>query len=98
DRVVHPHDLAPLSQFLGRYLPAGQGEFEHTTVCLYTCTPSTDFVIDHVQGDRRVWVAGGLSGHGFKFAPALGELLAEAVLSGEAPPPLLAFARERHTS
>lgn len=96
DRMVHPGDLAPLRDFLARYVPTAVGEFVHATVCLYTCTPSTDFVIDHVQGDRRVWVAGGFSGHGFKFAPALGELLAEAVLSGEAPAPLQAFARARH--
>ncbi|MDC0675847.1 N-methyl-L-tryptophan oxidase [Nannocystis radixulma] len=96
DRSIHPADLAPLAGFLDAYLPAGRGEFVHATVCLYTCTPSTDFVIDHVPGDRRVWVAGGFSGHGFKFAPAIGELVAEAVVTGEAPEALRAFARARH--
>lgn len=96
DRAIHAGDLAPLSRFLSEYLPAARGEFVHATTCLYTCTPSTDFVIDHVQGDRRVWVAGGFSGHGFKFAPAIGELVAEAVVSGDAPAPLRAFARARH--
>lgn len=96
DRTVHAEDLAPLAAFLERYLPAARGEFVHAAVCLYTCTPSTDFVIDHVPGDRRVWVAGGFSGHGFKFAPALGELLAEAVLTGDAPEPLRVFSRTRH--
>lgn len=96
DRTVHAGDLAPLTRFLAEFLPAGRGEFVHAAVCLYTSTPSTDFVIDHVQGDRRVWVAGGFSGHGFKFAPAVGELLAEAVLTGDTPAPLLPFARARH--
>lgn len=98
DRAVHPEDLAPLAGFLDRYLPAGRGEFVHATVCLYTCTPSCDFLIDHVPGDRRIWVAGGFSGHGFKFAPALGEQIAAAVLSGEAPAPLRPFARARHAA
>jgi glycine/D-amino acid oxidase-like deaminating enzyme len=96
ERTVHAGDLAPLTEFLTRYLPAARGEFVRAAVCLYTCTPSSDFVIDHVQGDRRVWVAGGFSGHGFKFAPALGELLAEAVETGDAPAPLRVFARARH--
>jgi sarcosine oxidase len=96
DRAIHPADLAPLDAFLAEYLPAGRGEFVHAAVCLYTCTPSTDFAIDHAPGDRRVWVAGGFSGHGFKFAPAIGELVAEAVVTGEAPEALRAFARARH--
>ncbi|MFY0539736.1 FAD-dependent oxidoreductase [Nannocystis pusilla] len=96
DRAIHPADLAPLDAFLAEYLPAGRGEFVHAAVCLYTCTPSTDFVIDHVPGDRRVWVAGGFSGHGFKFAPAIGELVADAVITGSAPEALRAFARARH--
>lgn len=96
DRAVHPADLTPLAEFIARYLPAARGEFVHAAVCLYTCTPSWDFVIDHVPGDSRAWVAGGFSGHGFKFAPAIGELVAEAILTGEAPAALRPFARARH--
>jgi monomeric sarcosine oxidase len=96
DRTIRADDLAPLAGFLARHLPQGRGEFVHACVCLYTCTPSWDFVIDHVRGDSRVWVAGGFSGHGFKFAPAIGEAVAEAVLTGVAPPAVQAFARARH--
>lgn len=96
DRAVHPADLTPLAAFLERYLPAARGDFVHAAVCLYTCTPSWDFVIDHVPGDSRAWVAGGFSGHGFKFAPAIGELLAAAIVSGEVPAALRPFARSRH--
>ena len=96
DRAVHPADLTPLAAFLERHLPAARGEFVHAAVCLYTCTPSWDFAIDHVPGDSRAWVAGGFSGHGFKFAPAIGELLAEAIVTGEAPAALRPFARARH--
>lgn len=96
DRSVHPADLTPLAEFLERYLPAARGDFVHAAICFYTCTPSWDFVIDHVPGDSRAWIAGGFSGHGFKFAPAIGELLAEAIVSGEAPTALRPFARARH--
>ncbi len=96
DREVHAGDLAPLAGFLDRYLPAARGPFIAATVCLYTCTPSWDFAVDFVPGDDRVLVAGGLSGHGFKFAPALGELICDGLLRGALPPALAAFARARH--
>lgn len=96
DRTVHPEDLAPLSSFLGEHLPAARGEFIAATVCLYTCTPSWDFVIDHLPDDPRVVVAGGFSGHGFKFAPALGSRIAELLLTGKRPADLAAFTRARH--
>lgn len=96
DRAVHPADLSPLAEFIDRYLPAARGDFVHAAVCFYTCTPSWDFVIDHVPGDSRAWIAGGFSGHGFKFAPAIGELLADAIVTGAAPAALLPFARARH--
>lgn len=96
DRAVHPADLQPLSEFLARRLPAAQGPFVAASVCLYTCTPSWDFCVDFVPGEPRILVAGGFSGHGFKFAPAIGELAAAALL-GQAPVAGLApFARARH--
>lgn len=62
-------------------LPAA-GRRVEGSLCLYTKTPDEDFVIGphpHVSG----WtVAGGFSGHGFKFGPALGEMLAELALDG----------------
>ena len=96
DRAVHPEDLEPLGQFLARRLPAARGPFAAATVCLYTCTPSWDFLVDFVPDDPRVLVAGGFSGHGFKFAPAIGELVAQALLGQVLPPELAAFARARH--
>ena len=52
--------------------------------CLYTMTPTEDFVIDHWPGDPRVAFASACSGHGFKFAPLTGRLLAELVVNGRA--------------
>jgi len=96
DRSVHSGDLAPLTAFLERRLPAAQGPFVAASVCLYTCTPSCDFCVDFVPGEPRVLVAGGFSGHGFKFAPAIGELAAAALLQQGPVPGLAAFARDRH--
>ena len=52
--------------------------------CLYTMTPTEDFVIDHWPGDPRVAFASACSGHGFKFAPLTGRILAELLVNGRA--------------
>lgn len=93
DREVHPHDLTPLTRFLANHLPAGQGPFAATGVCMYTCTPSEDFLIDRHPNDPRVVVATGFSGHGFKFAPVIGELTADLVARGVGGPQQTAFSR-----
>lgn len=51
--------------------------------CLYTNTPDRHFVIDRLPGDPRVTVGAGFSGHGFKFGPVVGELLADLALDRE---------------
>jgi glycine/D-amino acid oxidase-like deaminating enzyme len=43
-------------------------------------TPDTDFIIDRHPALAQVAIGAGFSGHGFKFAPAIGELLAELVV------------------
>ncbi len=60
--------------------------------CLYTMTPDEDFVLDRVG---RVVVASCCSGHGFKFTPALGELVADLALGREPGFPLGRFAASR---
>ncbi len=51
--------------------------------CFYTNTPTEDFVLDVLPGPARVVVGGGLSGHGFKFGPLLGRILADLVVGGD---------------
>jgi len=83
DRTVHPGDLARLRLFLEDHLPAAVGPWASSKVCLYNCTPTGDFLIDRHPDDPRVVLAGGLSGHGFKFVPAIGRLVAELLDRGE---------------
>jgi sarcosine oxidase len=50
---------------------------------MYTLTPDEHFVIDHLPGhEGRVVIAAGFSGHGFKFTPVVGEILADLALIG----------------
>jgi sarcosine oxidase len=84
DRGLRPEDEETIRGLVRRYFPAGDGELREAAVCLYTNTPDEHFVIDFLPGDERVIVASPCSGHGFKFAPAIGEVLAD-LATGERP-------------
>jgi sarcosine oxidase len=68
---------------LAERIPGLAGAHLATKVCMYTLTPDEHFVIDHLPGyGGRVVVAAGFSGHGFKFTPVVGEILADLALTG----------------
>jgi glycine/D-amino acid oxidase-like deaminating enzyme len=70
---------------------------EHTAhdVCMYTLTPDGHFILDRHPQHSRIVFAAGLSGHGFKFTPVLGEALADLALDGRTELPIghLSYAR-----
>ncbi|XVE53483.1 hypothetical protein DITRI_Ditri03aG0006700 [Diplodiscus trichospermus] len=57
-----------------------------TQLCMYSMTPDEDFLIDFLGGEfaKDVVIGGGFSGHGFKMSPAIGRILTDLVLTGEA--------------
>ncbi|MBC7372620.1 MAG: N-methyl-L-tryptophan oxidase [Frankiales bacterium] len=67
--------LAPLLPGLGRSLA-------RSVECTYTLTPDEDFVVGCHPRHERVVLACGFSGHGFKFTPVLGEVLADLAVDG----------------
>lgn len=80
DRKVNEADRELLEGFLEKYLPGYFGSWVDLKVCLYANSPDEHFIIDKI--DDRVAIACGFSGHGFKFAPVVGEILADLVLTG----------------
>ncbi len=62
-------------------------------VCQYENSPDGHLIIDRHPAMKNVWIAGGGSGHGFKLSPAVGEMVAAAVLGGKEIPPLFRLAR-----
>jgi monomeric sarcosine oxidase len=76
DREFHDADREPLRDYRARRLPGLSSRIAFEKVCLYTMTPDTDFVVDHLPGEPRVTLVGGLSGHGFKFTVLLGRIAA----------------------
>ncbi|POP41924.1 N-methyl-L-tryptophan oxidase [Superficieibacter electus] len=69
-------DGAESFSFLRQILP-GIGGCLHGAACTYDNSPDEDFIIDTLPGQPNTLLITGLSGHGFKFAPALGEIAAQ---------------------
>lgn len=85
DREIRDSDLsASLGPFFERYMNHYSGRVEDASVCMYTMTPDEDFIIDRHPEHEQVVFAAGFSGHGFKFAPVVGEHLADLSLDSAA--------------
>jgi len=82
DRTVSADDEVLIRAALADHLPAANGRLIAAKTCLYTMTPDGDFIIDRLPGAENVIVASACSGHGFKFAPVVGEILADLATSG----------------
>ena len=81
-RDVLPGDEATFRPILRQMIPAADGPLLSMRVCLYTNSPDSHFIIDRHPHHDYVTVACGFSGHGFKFASVVGEILADLALYG----------------
>ena len=97
DRSFDPADNARVESFLASYLPGVRRELLRYSVCMYTLSPDEHFIVDRDPANPRVVFAAGLSGHGFKFTPVLGEALADLATGGATSLPIdfLSLARFR---
>jgi sarcosine oxidase len=86
--VVHPDEsgtgvdgqrLRALQDYVAAWVPGVDAEHPAASPCLYTLTDDSDFVIDRFG---PLAVAAGFSGHGFKFTPEIGRIVADLVLNG----------------
>jgi sarcosine oxidase len=75
-------DEAMLREPVSKYLPGADGPTLGLKTCLFTNTPDEHFVIDALPAAPQVIVASPCSGHGFKFASVIGEILADLALEG----------------
>jgi sarcosine oxidase len=78
-RDVAPDEVQAVRAALRRFVPAADGRCVSSLVCLYTNAPDEHFWIDRHPAHANVIVASPCSGHGFKFAPVVGEILADLV-------------------
>jgi sarcosine oxidase len=83
DRAPDAVDLAKVRAFAAEWFPAFGGTLLKEKTCLYTMSPDEHFVIDRHPFHRHVVFAAGLSGHGYKFASVLGEILSDLLVDGK---------------
>lgn len=79
-RVVRRGEIRALQQEINTYMPGAGAQVKDSFICMYTRTPDSNFVIDHHPDHPNVLLACGFSGHGFKFSPVFGQLLASMAL------------------
>lgn len=92
ERTVHEHEVAAMAEHMGRHVPSLPGQFLKAATCMYSNSPDEHFVIArHPAHPESVTVAAGFSGHGFKFVPVVGEIVADLALRGATEHPIELF-------
>ena len=94
-RLPSPVHRGQLRACLAKYIPAANGDLLGLKACMYTMTPDEHFIIDTLPGFEQVIVASPCSGHGYKFASVIGEVLADLATRGGSPFDLRMFALQR---
>jgi sarcosine oxidase len=86
NRTPQPEDENDFRPTLREMIPDADGPLLSMGVCMYTCTADSHFIIEpphaRPRNDRPVTIACGFSGHGFKFASVVGEVLADLATTG----------------
>ncbi|GAA3783298.1 N-methyl-L-tryptophan oxidase [Streptomyces phyllanthi] len=82
DRRIHPDEITAMSEYLRTRIPTLPGSFLKAAACMYANTADEHFVVSQHPDHPRVTVACGFSGHGFKFVPVVGEILADLATEG----------------
>ncbi len=84
DREVSEADIDQMRTLLAGHIPSLAGKCLHSVVCLYSQSPEGDFILGpHPHSESEDLVLGiGFSGHGYKFCPVIGEILADLATTG----------------
>ncbi|MBV9319751.1 MAG: N-methyl-L-tryptophan oxidase [Mycobacterium sp.] len=95
DREVHEPEISEIRARVAQLLPALAGKCLHAATCMYSNTPDRHFVIGHHPQCPEVIMACGFSGHGFKFVPVIGEILADLATDRATDHPIALFDPQR---
>ena len=90
-RAVGAAEVAQMRAAIADRIPALNGELLGAKACMYTNTPDEHFVIATLPDAPQVAVAAGFSGHGFKFASTIGEIMADLATDGTTRHPIALF-------
>jgi sarcosine oxidase len=81
-RTIDDAEIDLLRATLDRYLPGAAGAELRRISCMCTYTPDRDFVVGRHPEHAQVQIGCGFSGRGYKFAPVIGEILADLATTG----------------
>jgi sarcosine oxidase len=95
EREPNATDLAALRRGLSAFFPEADGDLLALRTCFFTNTPDEHFILDALPGVPEVVVASPCSGHGYKFASAIGEILADMAMDRTPPFDLSMFKLSR---
>lgn len=98
DRDIHPEDEDVLREGIRRYFPDADGPPMALKTCLFTNSPDEHFILDTHPEVPQVCLAAGFSGHGFKFASVVGEIMADLATEGRSALDLSLFRFHRFSS
>ncbi len=98
DRVIHELDGSEVIRRLRPRFPALDSEIVKAQTCMYTMTPDEHFIIGQHPQYPAVSIACGFSGHGFKFAAVVGEILADLATTGQTKHPIGIFPPTRFSA
>jgi sarcosine oxidase len=98
DRRVRDEEIEFIRAYVERYVPALSGRCVATDVCMYTNAPDEHFVMDLHPDHPQVSFASPCSGHGYKFAPVVAEILADLATEGATGHPIGMFSPNRFKS
>ncbi len=97
-RTVDVAELRSQTQTIDRYMPGSTGRVLEAETCIYTVTPDHHFIIDRHPEHANVSYACGFSGHGYKFATVIGEVMADLVEHGRSEHPIGFLSADRFTN
>jgi len=98
NRKTTKEDHDKIFEQIRRFIPDLDGKILDSAVCMYTNTPDLNFVVDKHPSHDNVIIGSACSGHGFKFAPVMGEILSDLTITGESQFDLGMFSATRFES
>jgi sarcosine oxidase len=94
-RTADDEYIQHMRGFMQTYIPRGVGRVNEARICLYTMTPDEHFIIDRHPAYPHIVLGAGFSGHGFKFGPLIGRILADLATHGTTSSDTSLFAANR---
>jgi sarcosine oxidase len=88
DREVHAEEIGRLQERIATQIPDLNGQLLRAVTCMYTNTPDEHFIVGLHPRHAHVALACGFSGHGYKFASVVGEILADLATEGATSHPI----------